>query len=57
MYEPIWFKLGVTIDTIKPYTLMLVCLTLTMIQGHRIISKSLVDLDEILHAVQICSSN
>ena len=33
--EPIWLKLGMAIDTIELYILILACLTLTLNQGHR----------------------
>ena len=34
-FESVWFKLGMIIDTIKLYSLILVWLTLTVIEGHR----------------------
>ena len=33
--ESIWFKAGMMIDTFKLYILIPVCLTLTVIQGHK----------------------
>ena len=35
VYESIWFKLGVMIDTIEFYILILNLWTLALIQGHR----------------------
>ena len=33
--KPIWFKLGLTMDTVKFYIFILVlCVTLTVIEGH-----------------------
>ena len=34
-YEPMWFKLGLEIDTTELYILILVYVTLILIQGHR----------------------
>ena len=39
IYEPSWFKLSMMIDTTELYILMLVSLTLTMIQAHRVARK------------------
>ena len=39
VYEWIWFRLGLMIDTIVLYVWILVWLTLTLIEGHRIVRK------------------
>ena len=38
-YEWVWFKLGIMIDTVVLYLLILVLLTLTVIRGHRSVRK------------------
>ena len=35
IYEPVWFKLGMMIETIELYSLSPVYVTLTFIQAHR----------------------
>ena len=39
VYESIWFKVGMMIDTIELYILILTLLILTLIQGHRSTKK------------------
>ena len=52
IYEPIWFKLDMMIDTTKLYILMLVYLTLTLIQGQGGARKQTAFVSVILYSFQ-----
>ena len=66
IYELIWFKLGMIVDSIELYILILVSVTLTLIQGHSdawsktfytsYITKFSTDLDGIWYTFETCCS-